>query len=1215
MQKIETYNTLLAKEIKKYSLVSMDLLIDGLRHCNNEKMNLGEYLVYKEWISISNLAVAIQNIHHHIPDYLKIGKYAVLKELGRGGMGIVYLVARENSSRVLVLKTLLACSGDNIKRFYKEARAVAALQHPNIVPIYDFGENKDIPYFTMKHIEGVDFDAFLETHRHNTDACINVLIKISKTLKYIHEKNIIHRDIKPANILLDSNLNPYLVDFGLVKLAEHTSLTKDGDVLGTIHYTSPEQARGLMNISDKTDIYSMGVILYQILTGKTPFADYNMLAAYRKVAESIPPPPQKIDNSISDALNAICLKAMEKKPEKRYSAFELAVALEQYKTIPNFSFLQKFWRQHLIPHRNKLYIFLGITFLALFVMFFRKTENSKWYEQYVADSLVEEQRYTQLMNRAKQLTKDNLYDKALPLLQQYHQFNPRNMEVNYFLALCYEEQGKYTMAIKHISWCIEIAPWEGKYFLQRGEVYCKASMMNEAVRDFFHSMELEPRNIFIIERLYTIALDKASPKLLFLIKKLFEQDVFLKYSKPKIDLFQQQKNELCAEITQSKSRHSLPKEMPRIIILGLIDTFMKNNDSKLTMRAYKGMIVHPELSISCINSLIVSSTNEQVEKLTDLKNRIHKKHIKNIKNFVLQTIVGYIQAGEKKGLRHLYLWRQEAINILQEMIVSKENDVIVRYYALEVFFEVNLTAAYQFTHEILQNNSDLTLVLMSKTLMNKYAMKLNRYNKKQVITKNKKIIGIKINDKLVTIKIQGEVTSTRISEFIKVQALTYIDTKVLWQLITPKNPRQVRLQALERLLARSPKNTTLHETLRAFLISQDEAERGMAVSLLSHHMGYYELQLLESMDDTSSLVKIIAINKIKKGCSQAVFTKLREQLNDGDMFLRLHCVLSLASTGHYLRSILVDPNENILLRFATMAYFPGNKNVKASEISVARELLKDKDPIMRFFIAHRFTGRNFGSLASFAAMALVQKDYHSYMGVATSDNVSVAKKLHEFVRKNPHKEVQRIALVSLAVVSIQQGIEKITNFLKRNKTLEPLEFENFFSELSTLQKENSKMRKNIAFGCRYFLYRKFYLSRDSYSIRRLFSEYDSEYLQKLVKGAVTSDTFSLFQLDFLSKKAVILNDDRVCKLERSAVLYGLFKRNMSRESYKTAEIALKKIKNLRPLQKYWLASLYLYNSNYDLAKILVEEAVSSEPWNIRFLRLRREVDKKLLQRE
>lgn len=263
--------------------------------------------------------------------------YRYQSMLGRGGMGVVIKAHDTRLDRDVAIKLPLPQFLDDHQfreRFLREARSVAALRHPNICPIYDFGEHGEQLYLVLPHIEGQTLDDWLDEAQPDARHKADILAQIADGVAAAHAADIVHRDLKPSNIQIDAkNQSPVLMDFGLAKQAVDDGaslLTQDGQVVGTPAYMAPEQARGSHDVGPAADIYSLGAILYEMLTDQRPYRG-GMREVLLKLEDGPPPRPKKINQSIHSDLETICLKAMERSPQDRYSsAAELAADLRRF---------------------------------------------------------------------------------------------------------------------------------------------------------------------------------------------------------------------------------------------------------------------------------------------------------------------------------------------------------------------------------------------------------------------------------------------------------------------------------------------------------------------------------------------------------------------------------------------------------------------------------------------------------------------------------------------------------------------------------------------------------------------------------------------------------------------------------------------------------------------------------------------------------------------
>lgn len=270
-----------------------------------------------------------------MPD--RLGRYKILRQLGKGGMGAVYLAHDEQLDREVALKVPHFNEDEDeesFKRFFREARAAARIEHPNICPIYDVGEIDGIRYLTMAYVKGKPLSAFLQIGKPiKVTNAVAVVRKLALALAAAHQKGIVHRDLKPSNIMLNQQSEPILLDFGMARevSSDQTRLTMYGNLVGTPAYMSPEQVKGELNaLGPNCDIYSLGVILYQLLTGHLPF-EGETFTVLAKLLTQDPTPPQEFRPNLDDAICRVCLKALARELEDRYQSMqEFAHALTGY---------------------------------------------------------------------------------------------------------------------------------------------------------------------------------------------------------------------------------------------------------------------------------------------------------------------------------------------------------------------------------------------------------------------------------------------------------------------------------------------------------------------------------------------------------------------------------------------------------------------------------------------------------------------------------------------------------------------------------------------------------------------------------------------------------------------------------------------------------------------------------------------------------------------
>ncbi len=264
--------------------------------------------------------------------------YEILGELGRGGMGVVYEARQAVPSRPVALKMVLASralSPDAVTRFRLEAQVLAAFDDPHIVPVYEVGEHRGMPFFSMKLIDGGPLAASRLPDggrgAEGRQRVAEVLAKVARAVHHAHERGVLHRDLKPGNILLDAQGEPHVTDFGLARDQARPGPTETGQLLGTPEYMPPELLRGARGLTVAADVWALGVILYEMLAGRTPFRGAGLEALFAEILSSDPPPLRTLAPDVGRDLETVCLKCLEKEPGRRYpSALALAEDLERW---------------------------------------------------------------------------------------------------------------------------------------------------------------------------------------------------------------------------------------------------------------------------------------------------------------------------------------------------------------------------------------------------------------------------------------------------------------------------------------------------------------------------------------------------------------------------------------------------------------------------------------------------------------------------------------------------------------------------------------------------------------------------------------------------------------------------------------------------------------------------------------------------------------------
>ena len=282
------------------------------------------------------LKEVLDQIDVHDADW-RIGNYQILEEIGRGGMGVIYRARQRLSQRIVALKRILSYQAEShqtLVRFRREAEAAASLDHPNILPIYEVSESDDgLPFFSMKFATGGSLQDAARALRKDPRRIITLMAKVTRAVQFAHLQGILHRDLKPGNILLDGRGEPLVSDFGLAKWLDTSSdITRTLTIFGTPGYIAPEQAKGpAKNLTPAADIYSLGAVLFDLFTGRTPFLGEHALAVIKQAGEKPAPKLRTLAPLADRDVETICAKCLEREPQARYrSAGDLAEDLERW---------------------------------------------------------------------------------------------------------------------------------------------------------------------------------------------------------------------------------------------------------------------------------------------------------------------------------------------------------------------------------------------------------------------------------------------------------------------------------------------------------------------------------------------------------------------------------------------------------------------------------------------------------------------------------------------------------------------------------------------------------------------------------------------------------------------------------------------------------------------------------------------------------------------
>jgi serine/threonine-protein kinase len=535
----------------------------------------------------------------------KIGKYEILEVLGRGGMGVVYKAYDPILDREVALKTMTA---DGLKdpvlkeRFYREARAAGRLRHPNIVTIYELGEENNVPFISMEYVHGSDVHALIKSKQEiSIEEKIKIIIQLCRGLAYAHKAGIVHRDVKPSNVRLTDDFQVKVLDFGIARLVTSTTMTSGGMVLGTIQYMAPEQIKGT-HVDRKSDIFAVGIIFYELLSGRKPFdGDNTATILYHILHEPYLKMDPPLDEQFS-AIGRILTKALDKDPARRYfSADEMADDLEHFlhSFAPRRSSDQKATTQELVGPSSSSNVE-------------KDTPTAAEKVQPTPTPQRSDPRITNLLRTAKKHIVDAHPVQAIAFIKQALQIDSNDREASQLLQMVeqdikkaeaedllhkgqnYMREGRYDIAIKAFEKILRIQPNHSKARMLLDTV--KSEMVQPELEELVQQARLAiEQKKYQLARKYVEDVLNAAPEhqgayeLQVLIKDRVTHEEFNEYLRSAESFIQEGQFET-AQKALEKALKILPQHPVALKRMEAVnDSIRKQNIDKLVARGNKQM--------------------------------------------------------------------------------------------------------------------------------------------------------------------------------------------------------------------------------------------------------------------------------------------------------------------------------------------------------------------------------------------------------------------------------------------------------------------------------------------------------------------------------------------------------------------------------------------------------------------------------------------------
>jgi serine/threonine protein kinase/cytochrome c-type biogenesis protein CcmH/NrfG len=421
----------------------------------------------------------------------RLGDFRLLRVIGRGATGTVYEAVQESLGRRVALKVLSSTFNideKTVKRFHREASALARIHHRNIVPIFHVGEDRGVHFYAMELIDGKDVQSLLVRDRRFPPQDAARLVRdVALALDSAHEQGIVHRDIKPANLIVEKSGEVRVTDFGLAKIDQGATITESGTLVGTPMYMSPEQALGsTKRVDRRSDVYSLGATLYEMLTGRPIFRSDNFQAILRMIVEVDPPPPRRIDARIPRDLETIVLKAIHKKPERRYAtALEFAEDLRRYCDSEPIlarrtTFVERGIRR---VRKHKSIVLIGLLVVVIGAILFRSIQGSR------------SSNYELALRKGRIELYVKNTEAAIEQFELAIELMPQQAEPHVWKGRALEELGRLDEASREHNEAVRLAPDLVEAYLARADCNLRRESILEARQDLeFVLRELDPGN-------------------------------------------------------------------------------------------------------------------------------------------------------------------------------------------------------------------------------------------------------------------------------------------------------------------------------------------------------------------------------------------------------------------------------------------------------------------------------------------------------------------------------------------------------------------------------------------------------------------------------------------------------------------------------------------------------------------------------------------------